>query len=265
MSAEKGTCPMTGGGKTHITVGFNKSKEDFIWFVKKAITNKKSTAYAELFQTLLKMFVDADVNKDGLVKKEMFSDLIDAAAALPRLYGYAPKDEDLYKTKEAKEASRTKMFETMDTKNTGVITFDEWLTYTLDHIKGKVAGLDPHPILDHGDKTQFLTFVKKAVVVGTDEYTELYWYLLEMFLEHDTNMDGNVTMGHFVEMVDAALHLPVKLELLPIALLECGGDKAKKMTEREAMFKKYNTRGDGNMTFDEWLACALEIIFKKIE
>jgi len=97
----------------------------------------------------------------------------------------------------------------MDTKSTGVITFDEWLAYTLEHIKGKVAGLDPHPILDHGNKTEFTTYIKKAVVVGTDEYTEMYWYLLEMFLEHDTNMDGNVTLGHFVEMVDAALHLPV--------------------------------------------------------
>jgi len=265
MSAEKGTCPMTGGGKTHITVGFNKSKDDFIWFVKKAVTNKKSTAYAELFQTLLKMFVDADTNKDGLVSKAMFSDLIDAAASLPRLYGYAPKDEDLYKTKEEKEAARTKMFEAMDTKATGVITFDEWLTFNLEHIKGKVAGLDAHPILDHGNKTEFTTFCKKAVVVGTPEYTEMYWYLLEMFIEHDTNMDGNVTLGHFVEMVDAALHLPVKLELLPITLLEFGGDKEKKMTEREAMFKTYNTRGDGNMTFDEWLACALETVFKKIE
>jgi len=255
---------MATGDDTPIVVGFNKSKEDFIWFTKKAVSDKKSAAYAELFHTLLKMFVDADTNMDGLVSKAHFSRLIDAAAVLPRLYGYAPKDEDLYKTPEAKEASRTKMFEEMDTKASGVITFDEWLKFVLEHIAGKVQTLDPHPILDHGDQTQFLTFLKKAVTVGTDEHVEMYWYLLEMFLDHDANKDGNVTFGHFVEMVDAVLQIPVKLGLLHVDLVEFGGDKAKKMTERYEMFMKYNTRGDGNMTWDEWLAFATEVVFKKI-
>merc|ERR1719369_1883199 len=146
------------------------------------------------------MFVDADTNQDGLVSRASFSKLIDMAVVLPRLYGYAPADADLYKTTEEKVAARTKMFDSMDTKASGVITFDEGLKFALEHIAGKVAGLDPHPILDHGDKTQFTTFVKKAVITGTAEHTELYWYLLEMFLDHDTNRDGNVTMGHFVEM-----------------------------------------------------------------
>jgi len=260
MSVEKATA----GEKVHV-VGFNKSESDFIWFCKKAVHDKKSTAYAELFHTLLKMFVDADTNQDGLVSRASFSKLIDMAVVLPRLYGYAPKDEDLYKTPEEKVAARTKMFDSMDTKASGVITFDEWLKFALEHIAGKVAGLDPHPILDHGDKTQFVAFVKKAVTTGTEEHAELYWYLLEMFLEHDTNRDGNVTMGHFVEMVDAALELPIKHKLLPVDLVEFGGDKAEKIKVRTEMFKKYNTRGDGNMTFDEFLACAMEVIFKKIE
>ena len=41
----------------------NKSKEDFIWFVKKATTDKKSYSHSELYHSLLKMFVDADTNK----------------------------------------------------------------------------------------------------------------------------------------------------------------------------------------------------------
>merc|ERR1711915_128818 len=55
---------------------FNKSKEDFIWFVKKAIQDKKSYSYSELYHSLLKIFVDADTNKDGLVSKASFSKLI---------------------------------------------------------------------------------------------------------------------------------------------------------------------------------------------
>merc|ERR1711964_264675 len=136
MSAEATT---TAGDQAPIVVGFNKSKEDFIWFTKKAVSDRKSAAYAELFHTLLKMFVDADTNKDGLVTKANFSKLIDAAAALPRLYGYAPKDEDLYKTPEEKEAARIRQFNNMDTKATGVIMFDEWLKYTMAHIAAKVA------------------------------------------------------------------------------------------------------------------------------
>merc|ERR1711874_430696 len=58
---------------------FNKSKEDFIWFVKKATTDKKSYSHSELYHSLLKMFVDADTNKDGLVSRASFSNLIDEA------------------------------------------------------------------------------------------------------------------------------------------------------------------------------------------
>merc|ERR1711939_1105422 len=63
---------------------FNKSKEDFIWFVKKAVQDQKSHSHAEMYHSLLKLFVDADTNKDGLVSKASFSKLIDAAATLPR-------------------------------------------------------------------------------------------------------------------------------------------------------------------------------------
>ena len=33
---------------TNIT-GFNKSKEDFIWFIKRAVKDKKCDSYAELY------------------------------------------------------------------------------------------------------------------------------------------------------------------------------------------------------------------------
>merc|ERR1712078_308971 len=102
---------------------FNKSKEDFIWFVKRAVTDKKSYSHSEMYHSLLKLFVDADTNKDGLVSKASFSKLIDAAAAMPRAYGYAPADSELYKTEPEKDAARQKMFDSMYLKATGVITF----------------------------------------------------------------------------------------------------------------------------------------------
>merc|ERR1712243_135270 len=120
---------------------FYKSKEDFIWFVKKAVQDQKSYSYSELYHSLLKIFVDADTNKDGLVSKASFSKLIDAAASMPRAYGSAPADSDLYKTDADKDAARQKMFDSMDLKATGVITFDEW-----EHIAAKTATMVPIPL-----------------------------------------------------------------------------------------------------------------------
>merc|ERR1712142_1283494 len=122
---------------------FNKSKEDFIWWVKKAVADRKSYSYSELYHSLLKMFAEADTNNDGLVSKESFSKLVDAAGALPRAYGFAPQDSDLYKTPKEKEDARQKMFDSMDKKETGAITFDEWLAYCLEHILAK----PPTPLL----------------------------------------------------------------------------------------------------------------------
>merc|ERR1711954_158576 len=102
---------------------FNKSKEDFIWFVKKAVQDQKSYSYSEMYHCLL--------------SKSSFSKLIDAAASLPRAYGYAPEDSELYKTEAEKDAARQKMFDSMDLKSTGVITFDEWLKFCREHIAAK--------------------------------------------------------------------------------------------------------------------------------
>merc|ERR1712098_715675 len=121
---------------------------DFIWFVKKAVTDKKSYSHAEMYHSLLKLFVDADTNKDGLVSKASFSSLIDQAAAMPRAYGYAPSDTDMWKNQQEKDAARQKMFDSMDLKATGVITFDEWLKFCQDHILAKTATMTPHPMID---------------------------------------------------------------------------------------------------------------------
>merc|ERR1711970_814831 len=190
-----------------IATGFNKSKEDFLWFIKKAIADKKSDAYAELYHCLLKMFVDADTNKDCLVSKASFSKLMDIATSIFRIYGYAPDDVELYKTEEERDKARQKMFESMDLKSTGVITFDEWVKFYLEHIKGKTATLDPHPILDNGNADQYKTFIKAAVNVGTPENTELYWFLIELFTEADHNKND------FTAMFDKALETPKKLGL----------------------------------------------------
>eukprot|EP00092_Neocalanus_flemingeri_P032422 GFUD01035261.1.p1 GENE.GFUD01035261.1~~GFUD01035261.1.p1 ORF type:complete len:259 (-),score=68.08 GFUD01035261.1:49-825(-) len=257
------SCPMS----TNVT-GFNKSKEDFIWFIKRATTDRKSDAHAELYHCLLKMFIDADTNKDGLVSKASFSKLIDMAASIPRMYGYAPLDSDLYKTVEEKEKARQKMFDSMDLKNTGVITFDEWHKYCMEHIATKTATLDPHPILDHGNKAEFLQFVKAAIKPGTPEQTEMFWYLVELFTESDSNKDGIITKRGFAPIMEKLFETPKKLalvhrdEALQHHMYE--EDEKKKEAFQDTLFKANIPRGDLKMTLDEWISFAMEMYEKLI-
>merc|ERR1711874_709589 len=218
---------------------FGKSKEDFLWFVKKAIADKSSAAYGELFQKLLKIFVNADTNRDGLVSKASF---------LTLTTGFVPEGTTAFATDAEKTEACDKMFNMMDLK----------------HIETKVATLDPHPILNAGTKDEFKTFITKAVETGTPEHTELFWYILETFLDHDSNKDGNVTEYAFSTMVDKILAVPLKLELVKTDEKFFGENLAKKPEIRKEQFVKYNIRGDGRMSFDEFLSFCMDNIFKKM-
>jgi len=234
---------------------FSRSKEDFVWFIKTAIADKTSDAYAELFHRMLKIFVGADTNKDGLVTKGSFFKLIE---------GYIPEGCSIYSSATEKEEALENMFNQMDLKYTGVITFDEWLKFCLEHIGAKIATLEAHPIIDHGTKEEFKTFVSKAVVPGCAEHTELFWYLLEIFIAHDSNKDGNVSEYAFGTMVDKVLMIPLKLELVKTDEVFFGENLSKKEEFRKEQFQKHNTRGDGKMSFDEFLSFCMENIFKKL-
>merc|ERR1711868_44332 len=203
---------------------FNKSKEDFIWFVKKAVTDKQS-----------------------------YSKLIDAAAAMPRAYWYAPADAELYKSEAEKDAARQKMFDSMDLKSTGVITFDEWLKFCQEHIAAKTATMDPHPIIDQGSVDQFKIFIKAGMASpNSPEHLELYWYMLEIFTDHDPTREGIVKMSEFPAMMNELLAVPKKHGLATPA-----------EDQYETLFKKYDPRKDGRLTVDEWMSLVSEEVYKK--
>ena len=54
----------------------------------------------------------------------------------------------------------------------------------------------------------FKVFVKAALVIGSPEHTEMYWFLLELFTESDPDKDGIVMLTDFSAMVDKALESP---------------------------------------------------------
>merc|ERR1712033_23771 len=219
---------------------FNKSKEDFIWFIKKATSDRKCDAHSELYHALLKMFVDADTNYDGLVSRESFSKLVDKAASIPRAYGYAPPDSELYKTEEERDLARKKMFDSMDLKSTGVITFDEWYRFSMEHIAAKTATIAPHPILDHGSKEQYV----------------------EIFTDADSNKDGLITKRAFPSMVGKLVETPIKHGLTHPDKDMTAEDEEKRMTHLEKLLVENNPRKDEKMTLDEWVKFALEKVLK---
>ena len=54
----------------------------------------------------------------------------------------------------------------MDLKSTGVITFDEWYKFSMEHIFAKTTTLYYHPILDHGNTEQFKPFLRLDLLLA---------------------------------------------------------------------------------------------------
>ena len=81
---------------------------------------------------------------------------------------------------------------------------------------------------------------------------ELYWYMLEIFTDHDADKDGIIKMAEFPSMMKEFLTTPLKHSLAVPA-----------EDQFEALFKKYDPRNDGRLTIDEWMSLAKEEVYKK--
>merc|ERR1712038_1226888 len=116
------------------------SKEEFLAFIKNAV-NTGSAEYKELYCFLLRTFQAGDKEGYGEVGPAEFDEMIECAAAAPRRFGLAPTTAELFKSDEARLINRMKLFSQMDTTSSGKITFDEWLKFAMEHIRGKVNAL----------------------------------------------------------------------------------------------------------------------------
>merc|ERR1711872_349360 len=97
------------------------------------------------------------------------------------------------------------MFDSMDLKSTGVITFDEWLKFCREHIAAKTA------TMDHGSVEEYKKFISAAIGnSNSSEAVELYWYMLEIFTEQDGDKDGIVKLAEFPSMMNQVLVIPQK-------------------------------------------------------
>ena len=82
-----------------------KSKDEFVAFIKGAIADPGSAAGSELNEFLISCFNNAAGGSSMLALDAMDS-LVDEAAHLPRKLGFAPKNEDIYPTDAARKEAR---------------------------------------------------------------------------------------------------------------------------------------------------------------
>lgn len=117
------------------------SREDFATFIKAATATTHSAEYKELYDFLLKCFVQADTNHDGTVGPSEFDTMIELASSAPRRFGFAPSSSILFSGDDERRKARAQMLLAMDTDKSGSISFDEWLSFCYGHICEKAKEL----------------------------------------------------------------------------------------------------------------------------
>jgi len=203
---------------------------------------------------------------EGRVYLEMFDTLSDEAAALPRLYGYAPKSEAMYPSAALRKAARAKTFSSMDKDNCGYITLENWVKFATTHITGKITSL-PKDYLGGTStdvsKEEFLDFIKRAVNKGSSEYQELYFFLLKCFQEGDVHKKGSVDPVAFDKMIEAAANAPRRFGLAP-KTSDLFKSEAARLAKRKEYFATMDTDKNGLISFNEWLDYAHKHIMGKV-
>jgi len=228
-------------------------KDDFNFFMQRALTSTQDDCYIELYNLLLRSFVAADVDYDGKVSVDEFDGMIEAAACLPRKFGYEWWEEAAGQDEAARKAARSDLFKQIDENNDGGISFDEWLAFALKRYRGFTASLPKS--LDDEEKDVFIGVCKKYTENLSSEYRRIYWFHWKCFQAADADRDGKVSDDEFNKMVDMATAAQKRFGM------EVGYQSAE---ERKEMFAKMDENGDGSISFDEWLTFSLNHIIAKV-
>jgi Ca2+-binding EF-hand superfamily protein len=215
------------------------NKEEFVFFMKRAVEDNVNDSYIELYNILLRAFAKADIDFDGKVSEEEFPGMMTAAAALPSKFGFqwwAGNPSDL--------------FHKIDDNGDGAISFDEWLGYAMNQYKGDVATLPKAP--REMSKDEFITMCKESTNTASESFKKVYWFNWKCFQAADADRDGMVAADEFNKMIAVATASQKNLGLpAPYAT----------DAERTAAFVAMDANGDGSISFDEWLEfCGANII-----
>lgn len=255
------------------TLDFNNlkaaGKSKFLSFLKTATTNKNSVEYQELYQFLFKNFVLADTDQKGMVTFDQFDYLVEISANAPRCLGLAPTTEEMFSSVEDRKIKRRELFDSMDEDGGGTLSFDEFLAYTLDHIREKVnSELAAEPVFNMEDwsttASAFAPWVRKAVSEKGDERKELYSFLVSSFMDADADRDGFVNLEEFDFLCEKAAGLPRRFGLAP-SWQDIYGDLKGRIEGRTVLFHKVDSTGRGKIGIDDWIQYAFGHIEEKVK
>jgi len=176
-----------------------RSKHDFVHFIKEAVANNSSAQAKELHEYLVKCFIDADTDYDGLVTFQGFNKMIAEAASVPRRFGFAPHTRELYGTKEEFDAARQSLYKQLSGPK-GKVTLENWVGWAKPHIVEKAKDLEDHRYARwERNYAGFVSFFQGVAKAGsahnkkTSESTQLKeFYVLtsRQFLENDVHNQG---------------------------------------------------------------------------
>jgi len=220
-----------------------RDKNEFIFFMQRALEDQYNDCYIELYNILLRAFVAADKNYDGQVSEEEFETMITQAAALPKKFGF-----DWW------AGSAKDQFKAIDENGDGNLSFDEWLGFAYRNYQEQASKQLPQAF-DKLDKDKFVVDCKDAQNTGSEAYRKVYWFCWKAFQAADADRDGQVTCSEFATMLNVAVAAQKRLGL-PAPYQTQG--------ERDACFGRMDTNGDGSISFNEWLAFYVQDILGKV-
>jgi len=212
------------------------NKAEFIFFMQRACEDQENDCYIELYNILLRAFVTADKDYDGQVDEGEFGGMIEAAAVLPKKFGY-----DWW------QGSIPDQFKAIDDNGDGAVSFDEWLGFAYKKYQAQTLPV----AFDKGDKDAFLADCKAVSDPTSEGFKKIYFFSWKCFQAADADRDGAVSEDEFGKMLSVATANQLRVGLP--APFQTPDDQA-------AAFKAMDENGDAAISYDEWLAFFLKDI-----
>jgi len=226
-----------------------ESKKAFVKFLKAAAKSKRSREYRELYHHLLDCFTQADTDFDGRIGPDDFDLLVEQAAVLPRKWGFAPTSAELYKTAEERREARRREFGKINTSGSGYICFEEWLSWSYGHICTKAASIDVRHDRSKMETSRedFRDFIVAAARSrDSQEYKELYHFLLDCFTRADKDLDGCIGLEEFDRVIEVAARAPRRWGFAPPSSKTYRG-QAERLAARMSMYSALDQSGRGGV------------------
>merc|ERR1712107_718669 len=228
-----------------ITMDIN-SKSEFIYFMQRACEDQSNDCYIELYNILLRAFVCADCDFDGQVSEDEFGGMINAAAALPKKFGF-----DWW------QGSPSDQFKAIDESGDGAVSFDEWLGFAYKNYQSQTLPA----AFDKADKDAFVADCKEVGNTASESYKKIYWFSWKCFQAADADRDGQVSGDEFATMIAISTANQKRLGLPAPFQTQRRGTPASRRWTRTVMVRSLTMSGSASScrtSSHQWPRCRLK-------